>query len=95
MPRYRPRLDASQPAIVKALRAAGAVVTSLAMIGRGVPDILVSWQGRWFLAEIKDGEKAPSQRQLTEDEVKWIGQQKAKVHVIQSVEEAVEMLNGT
>ena len=66
------RTDANQEEIVKALRAVGATVQSLAAVGHGVPDLLVGYQGKTILMEVKDGTKSPSKRQLTEDQVKWI-----------------------
>lgn len=65
------RTDANHEQIVKALRAVGATVQSLAAVGQGVPDLLVGYQGKTFLLEIKDGTKTPSQRKLTDDQVKW------------------------
>jgi len=67
----RSKTDNNQTAIVKALRAAGCFVTSLASVGKGVPDALVGSGGKWFLLEIKDGSKPPSGRKLTDDEIKW------------------------
>lgn len=67
----RAKVDANQKVIVEALRAAGCFVTSLAGVGGGVPDVLVGSDGKWFLMEIKDGSKPPSQRKLTDDEIKW------------------------
>ena len=66
------RTDANHEEIVKALRAVGATVQSLAAVGHGVPDLLVGYQGKTILMEVKDGTKSPSKRQLTEDQVKWI-----------------------
>ena len=66
------RTDANHEEIVKALRAVGATVQSLACVGHGVPDLLVGYQGKTILMEVKDGTKSPSKRQLTEDQVKWI-----------------------
>jgi Holliday junction resolvase len=66
------RTDSNQEEIVKALRAVGATVQSLAGVGHGVPDLLVGYQGKTILMEIKDGTKSPSKRELTEDQVKWI-----------------------
>ena len=66
------RTDANHEEIVKALRAVGASVQSLAAVGHGVPDLLVGYQGKTILMEVKDGTKSPSKRQLTEDQVKWI-----------------------
>lgn len=67
------KVDANQPAIVAALREAGATVQSLAAIGDGCPDLLVGYQGVTLLMEIKDGTKPPSARRLTPDQLAWHG----------------------
>lgn len=54
------RVDPNQRALVKALRAAGASVVSLASIGRGCPDLLVGYRGMTFLVELKRDAKAYS-----------------------------------
>ena len=59
------RTDANQSEIVKALGKAGGLWLPL---GHPV-DGLVGWRGLWFLVEIKDGNKPPSKRQLTDDQV--------------------------
>ena len=40
------RTDSNHEEIVKALRAVGATVQSLAGVGHGVPDLLVGYQGK-------------------------------------------------
>ena len=67
------RIDANQVAIVSALRAAGAVVQSLAGVGKGVPDLLVGVPGtkRLALFEVKDGEKVKSAQKLTPAQIDW------------------------
>jgi Holliday junction resolvase len=65
------KVDRNQPEIVSALRQVGADVQSLAAVGDGVPDLLVGFRGTTFLIEVKDGSKAPSARQLTDDQIKW------------------------
>lgn len=65
------KIDANQPAIVAALRQAGASVQSLAAIGDGCPDLLVGYAGHTALIEVKDGSKVPSARQLTPDQHQW------------------------
>ncbi len=60
------RVDANQPAIVKALRDAGRTVEVLSDVGRGVPDLLVAYHGQVFLLEIK----TPGEG-LTPREAKW------------------------
>jgi Holliday junction resolvase len=67
------KIDANQEQVVAALRAAGATVQSLASVGKGVPDLLVGYQGQTLLMEVKDGRKTPSARLLTEDQLKWHG----------------------
>jgi len=67
------KIDANQQQVVTALRAAGATVQSLAAVGKGVPDLLVGFQGKTLLMEVKDGSKPPSARELTEDQLIWHG----------------------
>ena len=67
------RTDANHIQVVSALRAAGATVQSLAGVGKGVPDLLVGYRQTTLLMEVKDGHKSPSQRKLTEDQLKWHG----------------------
>lgn len=67
------KVDDNQEEIVKALRAVGATVQTLAAVGKGVPDLLVGYQGKTILVEVKDGKKSPSERRLTEDQLKWHG----------------------
>jgi hypothetical protein len=83
------RIDLNQPEIVRALRSAGAVVTSMAPLGGGVSDLLVSFRQRWLVMECKadDGE-------LTEDQKIWIGAQRAPVYIVHSPSEAVRLLDA-
>lgn len=87
------KVDANQPAIVKALRALGCSVQSLAAIGKGCPDLLVARNGRLTLMEIKDGTKPPSQRRLTDDEIEWIQKWKSPVHIVEDVDDAIAAMN--
>jgi len=88
------KIDANQPEIVKALREAGAAVTSLAAVGQGVCDLLVTFRGQTYLVEVKDGAKPPSQRQLTPDQIKWHGEQRTKVHVVHNVDQALAVIGA-
>ena len=67
------KVDANQTQVVSALRAAGAMVQSLATIGDGCPDLLVGHRGVTILMEVKDGKKPPSARRLTPDQLEWHG----------------------
>jgi hypothetical protein len=85
------RVDSNQSAIVKALRSAGAFVQPLHTIGDGCPDLLVAYRGKWHLLEIKDGDKPPSQRKLTVDELEWHGKasRHAPVFIAENIEDAL------
>lgn len=90
--RYANRIDANQNKIVDALRKAGAVVRIISQ-GDGIPDLLVGYNGFTILMEVKDGDKVPSARKLTEAEQKFFDDWRGGMLVIvNSVEEALEML---
>jgi len=87
------RIDANHEQVVSALRAAGASVQSLAGIGKGVPDLLVGFQGKTLLMEIKDGRKTPSERRLSEDQVRWHGAWRGgPLAIVDGVDAALRML---
>ena len=88
------RVDANHDQIVSALRAAGAVVQSLAAIGKGCPDILCAFRGNLFLLELKDGSKPPSGQKLTEAQVKWHQAWGALVEVVNSPEQALRAIGA-
>jgi hypothetical protein len=93
--RRRPRIDANHGEIVEALETAGAVVQSLAAVGDGCPDLLVSRAGHMWLIEVKDGAKVPSKRAFTPDQVNWRSRWRGPVHVVTSCEEALAVLTMT
>jgi Holliday junction resolvase len=87
------RIDANHEQVVSALRAAGASVQSLAGVGKGVPDLLVGFQGKTLLMEVKDGRKTPSERRLTEDQVRWHGAWNGgPLAIVDGVDAALRML---
>lgn len=90
--RYANRIDENQRDIVKALREYGAVVRIISQ-GDGIPDLLVAYKGYTILMEVKDGDKVPSARKLTEAEQKffdeWTG---GMLVVVNSVDEAIATL---
>jgi Holliday junction resolvase len=87
------RIDANSNEIVNALRKAGAFVRIISQ-GDGIPDLLVAYKGYTILMEVKDGDKPPSARRLTEAEQKffdeWTG---GMLVIVNSVEEALEILS--
>ena len=86
------RVDENQPRIVEALRAIGATVQPLHAIGQGCPDLLVGYKNNNYLIEIKDGEKVPSRRQLTVDQVKWHGSWMGQKAIACSLKQVLEIL---
>ncbi len=86
------RIDGNQNEIVEALRKQGASVLITSQL-KNCFDILVGYDGINFIVEIKDGNKPKSQRKLTKGEEvfrdNWKG---GKYYVIESVEEALDML---
>lgn len=90
--RRRAKIDANQPAIVKALRDAGCTVQSLAQMGKGVPDLLVGKNGNNFLLEVKDPSQKPSQRKLSDDERAWHYAWLGYVAIVETAEEALKIV---
>jgi hypothetical protein len=90
--RYAARADENQPAIVDALRKAGATVTPIHTLGKGVSDLLVSFRQRWLVLEVKNPTKPKRDRELTEDEKTWIGKQRAPVYIVFTPEDALMIL---
>ena len=87
--RYGAKVDANQPAIVAALRKAGATLQSLAAIGDGCPDILAAFRGQMYLMEIKSGTKQPKPEQT-----KWHAEWHAAVHVVRTEDEALRAIGA-
>lgn len=88
------RTDENQSEIVYALRKIGATVLITSNI-KNAFDVLVGYRGKLYIVEIKDGSKPPSQKRLTEGELKCkesferVG---VSYNVVESVEEAIELV---
>ena len=76
------RRDGNEKSIIDALRAAGCSVQALS--AKGVPDLLVGFQGRTYLMEVKT-----PRGKLTTDEEAWIGNWQGQVRIVRSIEEAL------
>ena len=87
------KADDNQPEIVKAFRSAGCSVAHTHTIGKGFPDIAVGVSGLNILVEIKDGNKPVSARSLTPDEKRWHDNWLGNVYVVETPEQAVELVN--
>lgn len=86
------KVDRNQAEIVEFFRGMGCSVAHTHMIGQGFPDIIVGWQGRNFLIEIKDLNQPPSKRKLTLAEQEWHEAWRGQVCTLTSVTDAIEAL---
>jgi hypothetical protein len=86
------KVDRNQAEIVEFLRKSGASVQLLHAVGQGCPDLLIGYHGMNYLLEIKDGDKPPSSRKLTADQVKWHDAWRGSVTVIKSIDDAALFL---
>lgn len=62
--RHSPRRDSNHTLIVNQLQKFGATVADLAAVGGGIPDILVGWNGRNYLFEIKTDDGSLNSKQV-------------------------------
>jgi len=60
------RLDANHNQVREHLEANGYSVVSLAPVGHDIPDLLVAKERFSALVEVKDGQKPPSKRKLSD-----------------------------
>lgn len=84
------RIDANQPSIVKDLRQyPNITVRSVATI-KGFCDIVVGYNNRNYLYEIKDPDKPPSARKLTPDEKDFHDSWKGHIKIALTTEEILQ-----
>jgi len=65
---YARKVDINQKEIVETLRKAGADVHILSMVGKGMPDLLVCYNGETILMEVK----ATAKSRYTPDQLKFL-----------------------
>jgi len=87
--RIRGRTDANQKAIVAALRQIGCSVVVTSQLGNGFPDLVVGRNGHNLFLECKDGNKPPSGRMLTTEEIAFKNAWRGQLWTVFSLEEAV------
>lgn len=84
------KVDENQAEIVRCLRKLGASVEpALARCGSGCPDILVGYQGRTYVLEVKQPGAA-----LTADERKWHTDWRGQVAIVTSWQEAAATIGA-
>ena len=88
------KVDANQAAIVAALRAIGATVQPLHMVGAGCPDLLVGFRGRNWCLEIKDCNASNTHRKLRPAQVEWHDGWKGHVATVETVGAALAVIGA-
>lgn len=85
--RRRAKVDGNQPEIVEAIRAAGWSVQSLAMVGKGCPDLLIGKGWLHAILELKiPGEK------LNDLQKDWHGRWHGEVYTVESIADAMKVI---
>ena len=83
--RYNPRRDANESAIIDALLWSGATVEKLNI--KGAPDLLVGYNEKNYLIEVKNGKA-----KLNKNQKEWHEDWHGKAYVVRTPEEAIMIL---
>lgn len=89
---YAKRTDANQKALVNLMRQCGATVAVLSAVGKDFPDLVVGYAGINVLAEVKDGNKSPSQQLLSVGQQRFHDTWRGWVVVLRSEADALALL---
>ena len=88
------RKDANHTEIVDFFRKAGAVVDDVSALADLGYDIIVNFRSTVVLVEVKDGDKPPSARQLTDSEKAARAKHGNRFALVESIEQARGLLNS-
>lgn len=85
------KADGTTKGICAALRGVGAKVSQIQSASgeRGVPDLLVSFKGSWFVMEVKNPE---GRNRIDPAQAKFQLDSRATVHVVRTPEDALQAL---
>lgn len=86
------KVDDNQALIVQTLRDMYLSVAITSQLGDGFPDIVVGYGGKNYMFEIKDPEKVPSKRKLTEDERKFHNNWRGQINTVETVEDVLAVI---
>jgi len=95
MSKYARRKDANHAVVIGAFRACGALAIDTSRLGEDFPDAVIGFKRVWKLVEIKDGDKPPSARRLSEGQEKFhvaCGLAGLPVLVVERVEQVPALL---
>ena len=87
------RTDRNHAEIINALRKIPNLsVFSTHEVGKGFPDIVIGYKGVNYLIEIKDGNKPPSARKLTDAELQFHSNWKGQIKIVNNFDELLNIL---
>jgi hypothetical protein len=87
------RTDRNHSEIINALRKIPNLsVFSTHEVGKGFPDIVVGYKGVNYLIEIKDGNKPPSARKLTDAELQFHSNWRGQIKIVNNLDEVLNLL---
>lgn len=87
------RTDRNHAEIINALRKIPNLsVFSTHEVGKGFPDIVVGYKGINYLIEIKDGNKPPSARKLTDAELQFHSNWRGQIKIVNNLDEVLNLL---
>jgi hypothetical protein len=81
--------DKNQPRLIEFLRSLGCSVVSLHAVGGGVPDLLIGYEGKNYLIEVKNQNGRLNARQK-----KWHLEWKGQVVILKNEEEIAIFFNS-
>ena len=88
------KIDANQNEVVKKLRKIpGVSVAVTSSLGKGFVDLVVGYKNKNYLIELKDGNKPPSARKLTPDEVEFSNEWRGQYDVCNGFDEIFKIIN--
>jgi Holliday junction resolvase len=85
--KQRARVDKNHPELVACLRKLGCSVLSLATVGKGCPDLLISYQKQCYLVEVKS-----EHGKLNTWQEEWGRRWGSPVYVVKTKEDCVALL---
>lgn len=87
------RTDRNHSEIINAIRKIPNIsVFSTHEVGKGFPDIVVGYKGVNYLIEIKDGNKPPSARKLTDAELQFHSNWRGQIKIVNNLDEVLNLL---
>lgn len=90
--RLRARTDGNHREVMRAFRELGCTVADTSKLGSGFPDLVIGKHGINVLVEVKDGDKPPSRRRLTEDEQAFANNWKGWVETVTNIRDVVKLV---